>query len=190
MMYACYRQKGAVAYMKYIVAGKNINITEALKEKAIKKVGKLEKFFDTDTEAHITMSVQKNRQIVEVTIPFKGGLLRAQEENDDMYASIDKVVDSLEGQIRRYKTKISKKYHESGLKFENISFEDHEDEAEEFKVVRTKRFPIKPMTVEEAILQMNLLGQEFFMFSNADTMEANVVYRRKDGNYGLIEPGI
>jgi len=174
--------------MKFIVAGKNIDVTEALKEKAIKKVGKLEKFFDADTEAHITMSVQKNRQIVEVTIPFKGGILRAQEENDDMYASIDKVVDSLEGQIRRYKTKISKRYHESGLKFENINIDDQEDEAEEFKVVRTKKFPIKPMTVEEAILQMNMLGHEFFMFSNADTMEANVVYRRKDGNYGLIEP--
>ncbi|NLL05513.1 MAG: ribosome-associated translation inhibitor RaiA [Clostridiaceae bacterium] len=175
--------------MKFIVAGKNINVTEALKEKAIKKVGKLEKFFEPDTEAHITMSVQKNRQIVEVTIRFKGGLLRAEEENEDMYASIDKVVDSLEGQIRRNKTKISKRYHESGLKFDNVSFEDHEDE-EEFKVVRSKKFPIKPMTIEEAILQMNMLGHEFFMFSNSDTMEANVVYRRKDGNYGLIEPDI
>lgn len=183
-----YRQKGAVTYMKFIVSGKNINVTEALKERAIKKVGKLEKFFDTDTEAHITMSVQKNRQIVEVTIPFKGGLLRAQEENEDMYASIDKVVDSLEGQIRRYKTKISKKYHESGLKFDDVNLEPHEEEEEEFKVVRTKKFPIKPMNVEEAILQMNMLGHAFFMFLNSDTMEANVVYRRKDGNYGLIEP--
>jgi len=186
-VYACYRQKGAVAYMKFIVSGKNIEVTEALKEKAIKKVGKLEKFFDADTEAHITMSVQKNRQIVEVTIPFKGGLLRAQEENEDMYASIDKVVDSLEGQLRRYKTKISKRYHESGLKFDDTNIEEHEEETDEFKVVRSKKFPIKPMTVEEAILQMNMLGHSFYMFLNADTMEANVVYRRKDGNYGLIE---
>lgn len=176
--------------MKFIVAGKNIDLTEALKERAMKKVGKLEKFFHTDAEAHITMSVQKNRQIVEVTIPFKGGLFRAQEENEDMYASIDKVVDSLEGQIIRNKTKISKKYHESGLKFENVNFDAHEDEIEEFKVVRSKKFPIKPMTIEEAILQMNMLGHEFFMFSNSDTMEANVVYRRRDGNYGLIEPEV
>jgi putative sigma-54 modulation protein len=174
--------------MKFIVTGKNIDLTEALKEKAMKKVGKLEKFFNVNTEAHITMSVQKNRQIVEVTIPFKGGLLRAQEENGDMYASIDKVVDSLEGQIRRNKTKIEKKYHESGLKFGSFDFEEHEDEVNDFMVVRSKKFSIKPMTVEEAILQMNMLGHAFFMFSNSDTMESNVVYRRKDGNYGLIEP--
>ncbi|OPZ86377.1 MAG: putative sigma-54 modulation protein [Firmicutes bacterium ADurb.Bin419] len=176
--------------MKFIITGKNIEVTEALKEKAIKKVGRIEKFFQNDTEAHITMSVQKNRQIIEVTIPFKGGLLRAQEENEDMYASIDKVVDSLEGQIRRNKTKITKKYHGSGLRLENADFEDHEDEAGDFKVVRSKKFSIKPMTIEEAILQMNMLGHEFFMFSNAETMEANVVYRRKDGNYGLIEPDV
>lgn len=176
--------------MKFIVTGKNIDVTDALKEKAIKKVGKLEKFFNADTEVHITMSVQKNRQIVEVTIPFIGGLLRAQEENGDMYASIDKVVDSLEGQMRRNKTKISKRYHESDLKFGDVTFEDSEDDTEAFRVVRSKKFPIKPMSIEEAILQMNMLGHSFFMFSNADTMEANVVYRRKDGYYGLIEPDI
>ncbi|WP_010680953.1 ribosome hibernation-promoting factor, HPF/YfiA family [Acetivibrio cellulolyticus] len=176
--------------MRFIVTGKNIEVTDALREKAIKKVGKIEKFFNKNTEAHITMSVQKNRQIVEVTIPFKGGLLRAQEENDDMYASIDKVVDSLEGQIRRNKTKIQRKYHESDLSFDSVNFEDHEDEVNDFKVVRSKKFSIKPMTIEEAILQMNMLGHEFFMFSNSETMEANVVYRRKDGNYGLIEPDI
>jgi putative sigma-54 modulation protein len=176
--------------MKFIVTGKNIDVTGALKEKAIKKVGKIEKFFPVDTEAHITLSVQKNRHIVEVTIPFKGGLLRAQEENEDMYASIDKVVDSLEGQIRRNKTKIERKYHASGLSFEGVDFEQHEDEANDFSVVRSKKFSIKPMTIEEAILQMNMLGHAFFMFLNADTQEANVVYRRKGGNYGLIEPDI
>jgi putative sigma-54 modulation protein len=177
-----------VAYMKFIVTGKNIDVTEALREKAIKKVGKIEKFFPMDTEAHITLSVQKNRQIVEVTIPFKGGILRAQEDNADMYASIDKVVDSLEGQIRRNKTKIEKKYHSSGLSFDDADFEQQDDEPSDFNVVRTKKFSIKPMTVEEAILQMNMLDHEFFMFTNADTHESNVVYRRKDGNYGLIEP--
>ncbi|TYQ15053.1 UNVERIFIED_CONTAM: putative sigma-54 modulation protein [Acetivibrio alkalicellulosi] len=176
--------------MKFIVSGKNIDVTQALKERAIKKVGKLDKFFHKDAEAHITMSVEKNRQIVEVTIPFNGGVLRAEEENHDMYASIDKVVDTLERQMRRNKTKIEKKFHEGALRFENFKFGDEEDvdEEHELGIVRTKRFAIKPMTVEEAILQMNLLGHQFFMFSNADTQESNVVYRRKDGNYGLIEP--
>lgn len=175
--------------MKIIVSGKNIDVTEALKEKATKKVGKLDKYFHHDAEAHITLSVQKNRQIVEVTIPFEGGVLRAEEDNQDMYASIDKVVDSLERQIRRNKTKLEKRFHEGGLRLENFKFDNHDvDEEHKFEIVRTKRFAIKPMTVEEAVLQMNLLGHEFFMFSNAETQEANVVYRRKDGNYGLIEP--
>lgn len=174
--------------MKFIVSGKNIEVTEALKEKAMKKVGKLEKFFHEDVEVHITMSVQKNRQIIEVTIPLKGGMLRAQGENGDMYASIDKVVDSLERQIRRNKTKMEKKFHENALRFDNFRHEDHEEEEHNYSVVRSKKFAIKPMTIEEAILQMNLLGHEFFMFSNAETQESNVVYRRKDGNYGLIEP--
>ena len=175
--------------MKFIISGKNIEITPALKETAIKKVGKLDKFFRRDVEAYITMSVEKNRHIVEVTIPFNGGVLRAEEENHDMYTSIDKVVDSLERQMRRNKTKIEKKFHGGSLRLENFQFEDDDvDEEQEFKVVRTKRFAIKPMAVEDAILQMNLLGHQFFMFSNAETNEANVVYRRKDGNYGLIEP--
>ncbi|ODM26772.1 ribosome hibernation-promoting factor, HPF/YfiA family [Acetivibrio mesophilus] len=174
--------------MKFKVTGKNIVVTEALKEMAIKKVGKLDKYFRRDAEAHITMSVQKNRHIVEVTIPFEGGLLRAEEDNQDMYASIDKVVDSLERQIRRNKTKLEKKVHDGSLRFENFNFDDDAEEEPKFEIVRTKKFAIKPMTVEEAVLQMNLLGHEFFMFSNAETLEANVVYRRKDGNYGLIEP--
>ncbi len=175
--------------MKFIVSGKNIVVTDALRERAIKKVGKLDKYFKGDAEAQITMSVQKNRHIVEVTILFDGGLLRAEEDNQDMYASIDKVVDSLERQIRRNKTKLEKKFHGKGLKLEDVNFEEKDvDEEHNFKIVKTKRFAIKPMTVEEAVLQMNLLGHEFFMFSNAETQEANVVYRRKDGNYGLIEP--
>lgn len=176
--------------MKIIVSGKNIEITEALRSRVEKKLSKLDKYFHSEIEAQVTLSVQKNRQIVEVTIPFSGGVLRAEEGNDDMYASIDKVIDTLERQIRKNKTKLERKFHEGGLRIENIKFDDDADfeEENEYKVVRTKKFAIKPMTVEEAILQMNLLGHEFFMFSNAETLEANVVYRRKDGNYGLIEP--
>ena len=174
--------------MKFIVSGKNIEITDALREKVVKKMGKLEKFFHADAETSVTMSVEKNRHIVEVTVRFNGMALRAEIANEDMYASIDKAIDVLERQIRRNKTRLSKKLHQGALKLDDIKTGNDEEEEKEFKVVRSKKFAIKPMDVEEAILQMNLLGHEFFMFSNADTKKANVVYRRKDGNYGLIEP--
>lgn len=174
--------------MKFRVSGKNLEITQALKERLTKKIGKLEKFFNPDTEASVTMSVEKNRHIVEVTINFNGVLFRAEVSDNDMYASIDKAIDILEGQIRKNKTRLEKKLHEGA--FRSDSKEAHADfpEEHEFRVVRSKKFAIKPMTVDEAILQMNLIGHEFFMFSNADTKEVNVVYRRKGGDYGLIEP--
>lgn len=174
--------------MKFIVSGRNIEVTDALKEKVTKKLSRLEKFFNPGTEAHVTMGVQKNRHLIEVTIYFNGVVLRAEQANDDMYASIDKVIDILEGQIRKNKTRLEKKLREGAFVAGNFKTEHDVDEEQDFKIVRTKRFAVKPMTVEEAILQMNLLGHEFFMFSNADTKEVNVVYRRKNGNYGLIEP--
>lgn len=174
--------------MKIIISGKNLEVTEALKDRVTKKVGKLEKFFHTGTEAHVTMSVEKNRQIIEVTIPFNGILTRAEVSNEDMYASIDKAVDILERQIRKNKTRLKKHLHESAFKNDNFEETFSVPEEHEFKVVRAKRFAIKPMTTEEAVLQMNLIGHEFYMFSNADSKEVNVVYRRKDGNYGIIEP--
>lgn len=174
--------------MKFIVSGKNLEVTEALREKTIKKLGKLEKFFNPQTEVQVTFSVQKNRQIVEVTIPFNGIVLRAEEANDDMYASVDKVVDVLERQIRKNKTRLAKKLHEAAFAVDNFSVNDDISEEHEFKIVRSKKFAFKPMSEEEAILQMNLLGHTFFMFANAETEKVNVVYRRKDGNYGLIEP--
>jgi len=183
-----FRMKGVVTYMKFIVSGKNIEVTEALKERVIKKVGKLEKFFHADTEAHITMSVEKNRQKVEVTIPFNGVVLRAEVENGDMYAAVDKVIDILERQIIRNKTRLSKKLHEAAFKGYKAGTEVDVEEEHDFKVLRSKKFAIKPMTTDEAILQLNLIGHEFFMFSNSETKEVNVVYKRKDGNYGLIEP--
>ena len=184
--------KGAAVAMKFIVSGKNIEVTDALKDRVSKKLGKLDKFFNPDTEAHVTMSVEKNRKIVEVTIIYNGIVFRAEVSNDDMYASIDKAADILERQIRKNKTRLAKRLHENAFKTEglNVAQNDGIEEEEEFKVVRSKRFAIKPMAVEEAILQMNLLGHEFFVFTNADTKEVNVVYRRKDGNYGLIEPEV
>lgn len=174
--------------MKIIVSGKNLEVTDSLKEKVIKKVGKLEKFFHPGTEAHVTMSVEKNRQIIEVTIPFNGIIIRAEVSNEDMYASIDKAVDILERQIRKNKTRLEKRLHESAFKGDHFDQDYNIPEEHEFKIVRSKRFAIKPMTTEEAVLQMNLIGHEFFMFSNSESKEVNVVYRRKDGNYGLIEP--
>ncbi|AUS98178.1 ribosomal subunit interface protein [Clostridium thermosuccinogenes] len=176
--------------MKFIVSGKNIEVTEALRDRAIKKLSRLERFFSPETEAHVTLSVEKIRQIVEVTIPYKGMIFRAEVANEDMYASIDKAIDILERQIRKNKTRLEKKLRDGAFVAGTVpaNTEAAVEEESEFKIVRSKKFAIKPMDVEEAILQMNLLGHEFFVFSNADTNLVNVVYRRKDGNYGLIEP--
>jgi putative sigma-54 modulation protein len=182
--------------MKFIVSGKNMEVTPALRAKVIKKLEKLDKFFKPDTEVQVTMGVERSRHIIEVTIPFNGVVIRAEEATSDMYASIDKVIDIIERQIRKYKTKIQKRIRDGALNNEYLKSlqggrgneDDSEEEEDEFKIVRIKRFAIKPMNVEEAILQMNLLGHEFFVFSNADSNQVNVVYKRKDGNYGLIEP--
>ncbi|MFD0870491.1 SigL modulation protein [Chlamydia abortus] len=181
--------------MKYNIRGKNIEVTNALREYVQKKLDRLERYFEQPvaSEANVTLSVVKDKQNVEVTIPLTGVLLRAEVRGSDMYASIDLVVDKLERQIRKYKTRVNRKLRqESGMK--NYFIEDSETQAvaqeeEEFELVRTKRFTLKPMNVEEAILQMNMIGHSFFVFSNSDDSEnVNVVYRRQDGTYGLIEP--
>lgn len=174
--------------MRTKVSGKNIDITNALKDRVEKKLSKFEKYFSPDTEAQATLSVEKNRHIIEVTIPFNGVILRGEEATGDMYTSIDNVVDKLESQMRRHKTKLERRIKDGNIKFENWSAPSAEYEDEEVKIVRTKRFAMKPMPIEEAVLQMELLGHSFFVFSNAETEEVNVVYKRKDGNYGLIEP--
>lgn len=175
--------------MKYQFRGKNIQVTGALKEYVEKRLGKLDKYFENTPEAIVTLLVEKERHRIEVTIPLNGLLLRGEEESPDMYSSVDLVVEKLEKQINKYKTRVKKN---KGVSFKTLPTENKgtSGDEEEPRIVRTKRFAIKPMSVEEAVLQMNLLGHSFFMFSNADTEEANVVYRRKDGNYGLIEPEI
>jgi len=183
-----YYKKG-MKFMKIIVSGKNINITDALRDMTESKLERIDKLFGSEVTAQVTMSVEKNRQIVEITIPLKNGvILRAEEATSDMYTSIDKTIDKLHKQLEKQKTRIEKQYrgHES-IRLENLP--DAEDtEQNEFRIVRTKRFPVKPMGPEEAVLQMELLGHAFFVFANAESDEVNVVYRRKDGNYGLIEP--
>ncbi|STA91436.1 SSU ribosomal protein S30P [Clostridium cochlearium] len=153
-----------------------------------KKLEKLDKYFKPDIEAQVTLSVEKNRQIIEVTIPFNGVILRGEEANEDMYASIDLVIDKLERQIRKQKTKLQKRMHGDSLRFQFIPDYEGDKSKEESKIVKTKRFAMKPMSSEEAVLQMELIGHNFFVFENGDTGEVNVIYKRKDGNYGLIEP--
>lgn len=175
--------------MRINVRGRNMDITPALQEYVVKRLNRLDKFFNSPIEAQATLSVIKENHIVEVTISMDGLLLRGEEATLDMYASIDLVVDKLERQIRKYKTKINRKLRQKGIKELNEKlFPPQEEEEAEPVVVKNKRFVIKPMPLEEAMLQMNLLGHDFFVFNNADTDEINVLYKRKDGNYGLIEP--
>jgi putative sigma-54 modulation protein len=177
--------------MQVLVRGRNVDVTNALKEYVEKRVGKLEKFLDNLGEAQVTLSVENQSHKVEVTIPVNGMILRGEETTGDMYTSIDMVVDKLEKQIEKYKGKLIRRRGQSEkMAAEAVLAEDDAgDELEEDEVVvRTKRFPVKPMPVDEAILQMNLLGHTFFVFPNAETEQINVVYKRKDGNYGLIEP--
>jgi putative sigma-54 modulation protein len=174
--------------MRIVVSGKNLIVTDALKDRVNKKLSKFEKFFGPNTDAHATLSVEKGRHIFEVTIPFNGVILRAEEATDDMYMSIENVVEKLERQIRKQKTKLERKMKDYNLRFDTLFENITEEEDDEVQIVKTKKFAYKPMAAEEAVLQMELLGHSFFVFSNADTEEVNVVYKRKDGNYGLIEP--
>lgn len=164
--------------------GKNMEVSEYLRDLADKKIAKLERYFPSDTEVQVTMSVEKNRHIIEVTIPYAGGIIRGEEVTSDMYASIDNVIAKLEKQIVRNKSKLERSLRYEG---EPSDYDYEEDEDDEPRIVRVKRFSMKPMSVEEAALQMELLGHSFFVFTNDRTEEMNVLYRRKDGNYGLIE---
>lgn len=178
--------------MRVSVIAKNTTVTPALKDMIEKKLSKVKRYFNPDVEARATLSVQKNKQKVEVIIPFNGILLRAEEATDDMYKSIDLVVNKLERQIRKQRTKLIRKNHES-LRYsqiDEVAFEEDGERMEEEngKVVKTKRFGIKPMSLEEAILQMELIGHNFFVFQDFDENKINVLYKRKDGDYGLLEP--
>lgn len=176
--------------MKVKVSGRNLDVTDALKDTIMSKLERFGKYFKDDIEAKATLNVEKNRQIIEITVPINGTILRAEESTMDMYTSIDKAIDKLYKQMEKYKTKLQKRYYgHDTIRFEHIP-DMKKDEEEEQKIVKTKRFAIKPMDPEEAVLQMDLLGHNFFVFTNGDTDEVNVVYKRKDGNYGLIEPYI
>ena len=176
--------------MKFTFTEKRMDSSEDLRAYATKKIGKLDKFFKNEAEAFVTFSIERGRFLAEITIHNNGMYYRASELTNDMYASVDSGVAAIERQIRRNKTRLAKRLREGALEREAVpAYAPMEDDAdnEEFRIVRSKRFSIKPMSAEEAILQMNLLGHEFFVFRNMDAEDAvAVVYKRKQGGYGLI----
>ena len=173
--------------MKFIISGKNMDVTDNLRSAVMEKLGKLERYFNPDTEVIVTMSVEKERQKIEVTIPLKGNIIRSEQVSNDMYVSIDLVEEVIERQLRRYKGKLVDK-HQNGTSFRKEFMENDTEPADEIRIVRTKHFGMKPMYPEDACVQMELLGHSFYMFMNAETDEVNVVYKRKGNTYGLIEP--
>ena len=173
--------------MKFTISGKNIDVTEGLKAAVRDKLGKLERYFTPDTEVIVTMSVEKERQKIEVTIPVKGNIIRSEQVSNDMYVSIDLVEEVIERQLRKYKEKIVAKQQDGG-NFKKEFLEKESESLDEVRIIRTKRFDMKPMYPEDACIQMELLGHNFFVFCNAENEEVNVVYKRKGNTYGLIEP--
>ena len=181
--------------MKLIIKGKHMNVTDSIEAYIRKKMEKLEKYFDPILESTATVSIEKNRHIFEVTLHAKKAIIRAEEESGDMYTSIDRVVDKLERQIIKYKEKLYSKSHAEHSKIKNKTLMEDQTEInvdvpedDDAKIVKTKKFALKPMSPEEATLQMDLLGHNFYVFHNDATNQVNVIYKRKDGNLGLIEP--
>lgn len=176
--------------MKITITGKQIALTEGLKARVEDRFAKLDKYFYKETEAFVTLSVQREDQVIEAIIHSGSLMLRVEEATTDMYSSIDNAVDILERQLRKNKTKLEKKMKREyieNLAFDNIPVIKEEDDGDDIKIVRTKKIESKPMSPEEAVLQMELIGHTFYIFTNAETGDTNVVYRRKKGDYGLIE---
>lgn len=184
--------------MRYNIRGENVEVTDAIKAYIEKKVGKLERYFTEvpTSDVHVNLSVFNDEQRIEITIPMTDLLLRADVRHNDLYAAVDLAVDKLERQIRKYKTRVNRKFRQKGAAkhiFAELEQEANtavldEDTEEGLDIVRTKRFELKPMDSEEAVLQMDMLGHAFFVFENAESGSTNIVYRRNDGRYGLIEP--
>ena len=173
--------------MKFIIIGKNIDVTPGVREAVESKLGKLGRYFTPNTEIHVTLSVQKGHQTIEVTIPVKGGLVRSEQESSDMYVSIDLVEEIIERQLKKYKNKIVDK-KQAAVAFSDLFINEEYDSNDEVDIVKVKKFAMKPMDPEEACIQMDLLGHNFYVFRNAATDEVNVVYKRKGNTFGLIEP--
>ena len=175
--------------MKFIISGKNMDVTDALRNAVEDKLSKLEKYFISETEVHVTLGVDKDRQKIEVTIPVKGNIIRSEQVSNDMYVSIDLVEEIIERQLKKYKNKIIDK-KQAGGNFRQEFIEKEYVDDEEIQIVRSKKFDIKPMYPEDACIQMELLGHNFFVFVNAETDQVNVVYKRKGNTYGIMEPDV
>ena len=173
--------------MKCKIRGEKIKITGAIQEYVENKLSKLDKYFkDENIDANILIKVRGNQQAIEVTIPYEKYTLRSEEKRDDLYAAIDLVIDKLEGQIRKNKTKLKKQIKKSD-EFFNFDYDLDKEEIKENKIVKRKSFEMKPMHEEDAILELELLGHDFYVYKDADTNGINVLYKRHDGNYGIIE---
>ena len=171
------------------MSSKDFSVFPALWARIEKKINKLGRYFDPDTEVQVRLSAEGKRRIAEITIPFKGGILRAEECTNDMYQSIDNALIKIERQIRRHRTRLQKRLREDAFEVAEPEFyEEFEPDEENPRIVRTKSYPVKPMSVEDAIDQMEMLGHTFFVFVNSETDDVCVLYQRKDGNLGLLEP--
>ena len=174
--------------MRISITGRNIDLTDGLKGAVEERLNRLEKYFTPETDVNVTLSVEKDRQKIEVTIPTKGHIIRSEQVSNDMYVSISLVEEAIERQLKKYRTKLVSKKMAAAENFRQSFLEDTAEDEEEIKIVRTKRFDVKPMYPEDACLEMEMLGHDFFVFRNAETDEVNVVYKRKGNTYGLIEP--
>ncbi len=180
------KRKGRIA-MRITITGRNLELTNGLRSAVEDKLGKLERYFNPDTDIFVTLSVEKERQKIEVTIPVKGNIIRSEQVSNDMYVSIDLVEEVIERQLKKYKKKIISK-HQNAASFKKEFLEKETEADDEIRIIRTKKFDMKPMYPEDACVQMELLGHDFFVFCNAETEKVNVVYKRKSNTYGLIEP--
>ena len=175
--------------MKPPITAKNMTVSPAITARIMKKTATMERYLKPDTQMFVRMRKERNLRIVEITVPIDGVTLRAEASSEDnLFMSIDKALAKLERQILRHRTKLEKNLRAEAFAAHEASYAVDDEEEEEHKVVRVKRFAIKPLDVEEAVLQMELLGHSFYVFENAEDGEVNVLYQRKDGNYGLIEP--
>ena len=174
--------------MRIKITGRNIDLTDGLKNAVEDKLSKLEKYFTPDTDVYVTLSVEKERQKAEVTIPTKGNIIRSEQVSNDMYVTIDLVEEVIERQLKKYRTKLIAKHQNAAAAFKQEFLEEQSVEDEEIQITRVKKFDMKPMYAEDACVQMELLGHDFFVFVNAETDEVNVVYKRKGNTYGIIEP--
>ena len=174
--------------MNINIVGKNVDVTGGLRKTVEEKLGKLEKYFSEDTKVNVTLSVDKERHKIEVTSPLKGKIIRSEQVSNDMYVSIDLVEETIERQLKKYKNKLIDKHQDASIAFKREFLEKEYVDEDEVKIERVKRFDIKPMYPEDACVQMELLGHNFFVFINAETDQPCVVYKRKANTYGLIEP--